>query len=202
MLIYLISGSSLHETLADPPSYWDFIRSSSLLPKFFFFFFWSLLFFASKQLHGHLLWVSEKDWVSVSNTHTIRQVNGLPVFHERERDGLQTARHVGSQAKIEYCTASESQSVAAPCEYKSTLRAASLTHGWCWIRFTPWGKAATDDASENGFRIFSKNVVLKNHQYYGCVFCNHWQTRWLRDADDMKVTFPNTCWPLMAEQIS
>lgn len=153
-------------------SYWNFIRSSSLQPKFFCF-----LFFASEQLHGHLLWVSEKDWVSVSNTRTIRQVSGLPVFHNRERDGLQTARHVGSQAKIEYCTTSESQSVAVPCEYKSTLWAASLTFGgWCRICITLWGKAASNDWGEKDFEcqdlgFLVKIMFLKTINIMALFFC-------------------------------
>lgn len=121
MVIYFISGWSLHETLTghicSVPQVTEISLGAPHHSQSFFLF----VFFASEQLHGHLLWASEKDWVSVSNTHTIRQVSGLPVFHKRERDGLQTARHVGLQAKIEYCTTSESQPVAVPCEYKSTL---------------------------------------------------------------------------------
>lgn len=144
------------------PSYWDCIRSSSLSPKF-------LVFFPSKQLYGHLLRASEKDLVRVSNTHTIRQVSGLPVFHKREQDGLQTARQVGLQAKIEYCTTSESQSVVAPCEYSSPLWAASLTPGGSWYDVHhSLRPAASDDGGESDFvtsdlGFVSKNVALLKH---------------------------------------
>lgn len=96
-------------------------------------------------------------------------MSGLPVFHKRERDGLQTARHVGLQAKIEYCTTSESQSVAVPCEYKSTLwLLLSLLEADIWYA-SLWGKAASDDGGENDFMtedlgflvkmLFSTNIV-------------------------------------------
>lgn len=137
--MYFFSGWSRHETLTGHICWAPQVTEISLgarhhRPSFFP---------PSEQLHGHLLWAAEKDWVSVSNTHTLRQVSGLAVFHKRKRDGLQTARHVGLRAKIEYCTTSESQSVAAPCQYKSSLWAASLTlGGWCMICFTVWGRAS------------------------------------------------------------